>query len=263
MAFKKCPFRLFQELFNAEGEFGDMIRNTFDEGFSEEWVEANISNSVHELVIIRDIIPWEKIIGRLSRFYSDGSGPFGKSLRIMIALLIVMKYRDLSDREAVEQVKENRYIQYFCNVPDDGLRTFLHPGSLSVFRKRLGAEGVAIIEDEIFGTLRRAGVIRGDDALVDSTVLNNDIIHPNDVNLLFSAFRKMRQFAKLHKISLWWDEDEIKKLRREFGLQKGANRPAWLIRVHALFVPALKIFEEKISSPETSGKRKPKKHSGF
>ena len=165
----------------------------------------------------------------------------------MVALLIVMKYRHLSDRVVIDQVKENRYIQYFCNVADEGLQTFLNPSSLCVFRKRLGEKGSAIIENEVFETLRRAGVINGDNSLIDSTVLNNNIIYPNDVRLIFSAFKKMRQFAKLHKISVWWDEDEIKKLWRGFGLNKGGDRAAYLMKFNILFIPALEIFTEKVN----------------
>ncbi len=87
-----------------------MIKDTFEAAFSSEQTESDITDSAHELVVLRKIIPWEKIVSRLSRFYSDSKGPVGKSLRIMAALLIITRLRGLSDREAVRQVKENRYI---------------------------------------------------------------------------------------------------------------------------------------------------------
>ncbi len=87
-----------------------MIKDKFEVAFSSEQAESDITDSAHELVILRKIIPWEKIIVRLSRFYSDSKGPAGKSLRIMAALLIIARLRGLSDREVVRQVKENRYI---------------------------------------------------------------------------------------------------------------------------------------------------------
>ncbi|MCP4059054.1 MAG: transposase, partial [Pseudoalteromonas sp.] len=31
----------------------------------------------------------------------------------------MMKYYSLSDRKVIQHIKENRYMQYFCNVPDD------------------------------------------------------------------------------------------------------------------------------------------------
>lgn len=232
-----------------------MIKNSVENAFSSEWVERNITNSNHELVIIREIIPWEIITRKLCQFYDKFHGPYGKPLQMMVALLVVMKYYRLSDREVVKQVKENRYIQYFCNVPDMGLQTFLDPSSLCVFRKRLGEKGIAIIEKEIFEMLRRAGIIRGDNALIDSSVLENNIIHPNDVHLIVKAFKKMKQFAKLHNIPVWWDEDYVRKLWRDFNLGKRENRAVWLAKINLVFIPALRIFGEKVASLETTEKR--------
>ena len=233
-----------------------MIRNTFEESYSPAWLQANITNPVHELVILREVIPWQKIINRLCQFYNNTRGPYGISLRVMISILIVMRHNRLSDREVVKQVKENRYIQYFCNVSDKGLQTFLDPSSIVVFRQRLGEKGIAIIEKEVFEVLRRAGIIQGDNALIDSSVLSNNIIYPNDVHLIFKAFKKMKQFAKMHNIPVWWNEDEIKKLWREFRLAKDKDRMGWLVKFNLLFIPSLDIFNNKIKLLQTTKKRK-------
>jgi len=164
----------------------------------------------------------------------------------MTALLIISRFYRLSDRDTVKQVKENRYIQYFCNVPDEGLRTFIHYSSLCVFRKRIGEKGAEIIEEEIFEALRRPGIISGKDALIDSSVLESSIIYPNDVQLIYKAFKKMRSFAKLHNIPFWWDDKLLRNMWREFGLSRKGERVAWLIKFNTLFVPALEIFQEKI-----------------
>jgi len=235
-----------------------MIRNTFEESCSPAWLQANITNPVHELVILREVIPWQKIINRLCQFYNNSRGPYGISLRVMIAILIVMRHNRLSDREVVKQVKENRYIQYFCNVSDKGLQTFLDPSSIVVFRQRLGEKGIAIIEKEVFEVLRRAGIIQGDNALIDSSVLSNNIIYPNDVHLIFKAFKKMRQFAKMYNIPVWWNEDEIKKLWREFRLAKDSDRLGWLVKFNVLFIPALNVFNKKINLLQTTKKRESK-----
>ena len=63
-------------------------------------------------------------------------------------------------------------MQYFCNVPDQGLMTFMHPTSLCRFRKRVGSEGIGRMEDAVFSTLKQAGVINDAMALIDSTVLS-------------------------------------------------------------------------------------------
>ena len=109
--------------------------------------QENITAPVHELVILRQVIPWSEIITRLASFYDPQKGCYGKSLRILVALLLVSRLRQLSDEQVVIQTKENRYIQYFCNVLDNGLQTFLDASTLCKFRKRIGEKGLAIIEE--------------------------------------------------------------------------------------------------------------------
>ncbi len=225
-----------------------MIQSTFEEAHSQEWIRQNIRNRTHELVILRQVIPWDRIMAGLVAFYDPQKGANGKSLRMMMALVIVAKLRQLSDRGVVAQVKENRYIQYFCNVPDEELQTFLDSSTLCTFRKRIGEKGSAIIEEETFDMLRRCGIIQGDICLMDASVLNNNIIYPNDVQLIFKAFGKMVTFAKTYALPLWWDHDEIKKCWRAFGLSKKRERATYLSQFHLLFVPALKGFYDKVEA---------------
>lgn len=144
----------------------------------------------------------------------------GGSIRTIVAVLIVAKLQLLSDRMVVAQVKENRYIQYFCNVPDEKLLTFMHPSNLTKLRKRFGIKGMETIESAIFNLLRIAKVINRDSMLIDSTVLPSNIIYPTDVGLVFKAFKKMKVLAKRYYIPVWWDDQEIKQLRREYNLNR-------------------------------------------
>ncbi len=82
-----------------------MIKFSFEEAFSKEWVETQITDWTNELVILRQVIPWQAIITGLTQFYDDNSGRSGKSLRIMVALLILGRLRCLGDRPVVAQVK--------------------------------------------------------------------------------------------------------------------------------------------------------------
>jgi len=232
-----------------------MITTTSENVFSAEWVRRNITNPIHPLVILRLIIPWERIGKRLARYYHASKGPYGKPLRMMVALLLLDKWYQLGERGVVSQVKDNRYMQYFCNVPDEGLQTFLHHTSLVKFRQRLGEAGIVVIDDEVFTRFRRAGAIQADMALIDSSSLPNDIIYPNDVHLVVKAFKKMRQFAKLHAIPIWWDDDEVKQLWRAFGLDKGADRHHWLEAMYLLWFPVLNDFRVLVAELTTTSKR--------
>jgi len=225
-----------------------MIESSFEEAFSKEWVQTQITDSANELVILRQVIPWQAIITQLTQFYDDNSGRSGKSLRVMVALLILARLRSLHDRSVVAQVKENRYMQYFCNVPDSELATFVNPSTLPRFRKRLGEKGIAIIETEVFELLRRSGIVKGDTLMMDSTALSSNMIHPNDVMLIHKAFGKMEIFAQRHELSLWWDHPHIKKRWRAFGRAKKGERVAYLTEFYALFVPALETFRTHVES---------------
>jgi transposase, IS5 family len=227
-----------------------VIESSFEESFSKEWVETQITDSTNELVILRQVIPWQTIITQLTQFYDDNSGRSGKSLRVMVALLILARLRSLGDRPVVAQVKENRYMQYFCNVPNTELANFVDPSLLTRFRKRLGEKGLAIIETEVFELLRQAGIIKGDTLMMDSTVLSSHIVHPNDVMLIHKAFGKMEIFARDHELSLWWDNPHIKKRWRAFGRAKKGERVAYLTEFYALFVPALETFRTHVKSLE-------------
>jgi len=224
-------------------EVNAMIAQTFEDAFSPQWVDTHIIDPTHDLVILRHIIPWQSIIDQLVSSYDPKKGRMGYSLRILVGASIVARLRQLSDRKVIKQIQENRYLQYFCNVPDQELMTFLHPSTLCRFRQRVGQEGIGVIEEQVFEHLKRAGVIKADMMLMDSSVLQSPIIYPNDVRLLYKAFGKLHQFAKHHHLPLWWDADWLKTRWRAFNLSKAAERPSYLSEFYALFVPSLDALQ--------------------
>ncbi|MCH8296263.1 transposase [Candidatus Poribacteria bacterium] len=239
-----------------------MIEQNFDEALPPDWVKANIDDVYNELVILRQVIPWQLILDQLVSFYHPGKGRIGNSLRVMVGLLIISRMRKLSDREVVGQVKENRYLQYFCNVAESELSNFIHPTALCGFRKRLGEKGIAQIEESVFSHLSSAGVIEGDTLLMDSTVLANNLIYPTDVRLVYQAFSKMKTFAQRYQLAVWWDSAHLKKRWRAFGRSKAPQRATYLAEFYfaalrpLLFAPALQTLRDNFAvlkiSPEES-----------
>lgn len=222
-----------------------MITQTFHDAFSPEWIKTHLNNPTHELVILRHIIPWQPIMDRLVPFYSPGKGRNGHSLRILVATSILSRLRQLSDRKVIEHMQENRYMQYFCNVPDPELRTCVHPSTLCRFRQRIGKEGALIMEDQVFERLKRAAVIDADMMLMDATVLESPIIYPTDVRLLYKAFDKMAALAREAHIEPWWDPSHVKQRWRAYNLDK-KDRFAYLREFYTLFVPAFARFTEHL-----------------
>jgi len=217
-----------------------MISTEFQTAFSQEWEQIHVPDTTHELVILRKIIPWQALIEAVSSYYSPDKGKTGNSLRIMIALLLIQKLYLLSDRKVVKRVQDSPYIQYFCNVPDAERKTFVSSTSpLTRFRQRLGVEGIARLEAEVFGQLKRAGLMDREACLMDSTVLSANILYPNDVQLLWQALKKMNAIAEAHHSKVSWDLAELKKRWRAFRLDKKASLSTYLAEFFQLFQSAL------------------------
>jgi IS5 family transposase len=223
-----------------------MIAQTFEEVFSPQWINTHLSHPTHDLIILRQLIPWQPIIDGLVPFYNRKKGRTGCALRTLSAVSIVSRLRQLSDRKVIEHIQENRYMQYFCNVPDQNLRTFMNPSTLCRFRKRVGKEGISLMEDEVFSCLKRADVIEADMMLMDATVLESPIIYPTDVRLLYKAFDKMAILATEGHIEPWWDSAHLKRCWRAYHLERGHHR-TYLEAFYTLFQLALGGLEERLA----------------
>jgi IS5 family transposase len=218
-----------------------MIAQTFQDAFSPQWIKTHLTNPSHDLILLRHLIPWQPIIDRLVPFYPPHKGRTGHSLRILVAISLLSRLRRLSDRQVIENMQENRYLQYFCNVPDQSLMTFVNPSTLCRFRKRIGQEGTLIIEDQVFHHLKRSSVIDADMMLMDATVLESPIMYPTDVRLLSKAFGKMAALARECQIEPWWDPLHLKQRWRAYNLHQ-KDRLAYLREFYPLFVLAFASF---------------------
>ncbi len=218
-----------------------MIAQTFQDAFSPQWIKTHLTNPTHDLILLRHIIPWQPIMERLVPFYNPQKGRTGHSLRLLVATSILCRLRQLSDRKVIENIQENRYMQYFCNVPDQRLMTFLNPSTLCRFRKRIGTEGTLIIEERVFEHLKRAAVIDADMMLMDTTVLESPIIYPTDIRLIYKAFDKMAALATEAQLDRWWDHAHLKQRWRASHLNP-KDRLAYLSEFYAVFVPAFERF---------------------
>jgi IS5 family transposase len=227
-------------------EVSTMIAQTFDEVFSPQWVNTHLSHPTHDLIILRQLIPWQPIIDGLVPFYNLKTGRTGCALRTLSAVSILARLRQLSDRQVIAHIQENRYMQYFCNVPDQGLRTFMNPSTLCRFRKRVGQEGISRIEDEVFTGLKRADVIEASMMLMDATVLDSPIIYPTDVRLLYKAFDKMASLATQGHLEPWWDTAHLKQRWRAYHLDRNQHR-TYLEEFYTLFQPALVGLQERLA----------------
>ena len=83
------------------------------------------------------MIPWNKIEERYAGLFPSKVGMPAKPLQTALGSLLIQKEYGYSDRELVEQIKENPYYQYFIGLPGYEYKAPFVPSLLVEFRKRL------------------------------------------------------------------------------------------------------------------------------
>lgn len=146
----------------------------------------------HLFVKIADNFDWDKVLGEFKKFYCANNGRTTISTRLKVGLLIAKHLKKWSDRGVTEQLKENLYLQYLCDIsPEDATKGVIDNSSLSTFRKQIGEGGIKIIEDEVERLLKDNGKSKGNKMVADSTIVPENIEYPTDVHLLEKCRRKL------------------------------------------------------------------------
>jgi IS5 family transposase len=177
--------------------------------------EKNL-NPENRWVVLAHKIPWDSIVNVYnSQLNNHRTGASSLNARVVIGSLIITHMSNFSDRETIQNIQENVYMQYFL-----GYSSFRNeaPFDASLFveiRKRLGREQLEKINDEILGLNQSAasiavevrpkeeeqgdGLSQSEDSLprttpthkgkliTDATACPQDIAYPTDLNLLNDA----------------------------------------------------------------------------
>ncbi|GCA78537.1 hypothetical protein MiTs_00519 [Microcystis aeruginosa NIES-2521] len=67
-------------------------------------------------VIMANLIPWSEFEAEYASLFSEEMGAPAKTFRIAMSALIIQERLGISDRETVEQIRENPYLQYFIGL---------------------------------------------------------------------------------------------------------------------------------------------------
>ena len=150
------------------------------------------------------LIPWEEIEAQYAEQFTDGVGAPGKSLRMALGALIIKEKLGLSDRETVEQIRENPYLQYFLGMSQYSDEAPFEASSLVHFRKRFTPDMLVQVNELILFHQRPDEISEDDDSessddddsappmnqgklVFDATCAPADIRYPTDLNLLNQA----------------------------------------------------------------------------
>lgn len=97
-------------------------------------------NQDNRWVKLAEIIPWEEIEEKYSNLFPSKTGMPAKPLRMALGSLMIQKKLGFSDRELIEEIIENPYLQYFIGLPGYQNNVPFVPSLLVEFRKHLPDE---------------------------------------------------------------------------------------------------------------------------
>jgi transposase, IS5 family len=173
------------------------------------WWVQQLLDPQHELLVLASQIEWEAIIRALRPYYHK-LGRYAKPIRLMVSLHLLKHRMNLSDKAVVQGLHENLYWMAFCGIevgtvleqakPGEPFQ-FLHPSTLTKWRRRLGAEGAHVLERVVQQQLAREHVINGRSMVIDTTAQEKHIAYPADTLLLDRGRRKLLKLIEQAKAS--------------------------------------------------------------
>lgn len=162
-------------------------------------------SSDNRWVIMADLIPWKEFESEYSSRFSTEMGAPAKSFRMALGALIIKEKLGISDRETVEQIKENPYLQYFIGMSSYSNETPFDASMLVHFRERINAELVNKVNQEMVKKMcqetssqpnqkktaepesEKSELKNRGKLILDATCAPGDISYPTDLELLNQA----------------------------------------------------------------------------
>jgi hypothetical protein len=100
-------------------------------------------------VIMAGLIPWAEFESEYAEKFSEKMGAPAKPFRMALGSLIIKEKLKTSDRETVEQIRENPYLQYFLGLSDYSNEAVFEPSMMVYFRERIGMNLVNTINKKM------------------------------------------------------------------------------------------------------------------
>ncbi len=174
-------------------------------------------NPNNRWIKMADRIPWDEFEIKYAELFPSDIGNVAKPLRMALGSLIVQTKFQYSDRELVEQLTENPYLQYFIGLSGYQEEAPFDASTLVLFRKRISAEMLMEVNEYLLsrkddgdntppssGDSDDNGSLKEDTnegtLTLDATCAPANIRYPQDVSLLNEA-REILEFANVLLIS--------------------------------------------------------------
>ncbi len=91
-------------------------------------------------VKLAELVPWDELAGIYAKNLDPGAGRLTVDLRMVIGAMIIKHKLSLTDRDTVQMISENIYMQYFCGLQSLQMKLPFDASLFVDIRKRLGSE---------------------------------------------------------------------------------------------------------------------------
>ena len=138
------------------------------------------------------IMPWDKLVAHVKKYYNLGTGAKGVDLRQVIGCIIIKHKLNLTDEETLLLISENPYMQFFLGLTQFKSEPLFSPSLFVEIRKRLGKT----VFDEFITILiscthpNTEDITHKGELKIDATVADQQIRFPNDLSLVNEARQK-------------------------------------------------------------------------
>jgi hypothetical protein len=135
-----------------------MYRKSNQSDLSPEKFELPFSGKLspnNRWVIMAELIPWTEFESEYAENFSETMGAIAKPFRMALGALIIKEKLGISDRETIEQIKENPYLQYFLGMLDYSNEPPFDASLMVHFRERIDKNLVNKINQKMVGDLTK------------------------------------------------------------------------------------------------------------
>ena len=199
-------------------------------------------NPNNKWIRLAEELPWDDCAKIYLRSLSIKLGRPSLDARLAIGVLIIKHMKGISDRDVVEELSENLYLQYFVGFSSFQPQAAFDPSLFVSLRKRMGKEAFDEMNDLIIS--KALGIKKGKDSKekktdngfpsaekskeqldkkeskeeevknkgklkIDATVVDQMIVYPTDLSLLNRSREELERLIDL----LYYQNNESKKPR--------------------------------------------------